>query len=175
MTIESFDDSRIQIIDFDPRTLTPGDRAAVTESGLVKLYSRSQVRTAVADGITLAADEAHISSYADRFAWAATAAMTLLDQPSAPWAEVKNRYYSATGDVEAVDDEEPQYTREQVSQAVDNGIDLAAAKERATVADDLDNLIVNAVLTLLDDPDADFYTVVDENYGESPRVIRSWL
>ncbi|MDI3409283.1 hypothetical protein [Streptomyces cavernicola] len=174
MTTESIDDGRIQVIGFDPSTLSPGDVTVTTESGPVRLYSRAQVRTAVADGLKLAADEAHVSSYADRFAWE-SAVMTLLDQPSALWAEVKSRHHSATDDIEAADDEAPQYTREQISQAVNNGVDLPAAQERRTVADDLDNLIVNAALTLLDDPDADFYKVVTKNYGESPRVVRSWL
>ncbi|MFE3139690.1 hypothetical protein [Streptomyces scopuliridis] len=176
MTIlETFADGRIQVVDFDPGTLRPGDITAATETGPVKLYSRAQVRTAINDGATMAADEAHVSSYADRFAWTITAVMTLLDQPSAPWAAVKNQHYKATVDLVVADDEVPQYTRDQVSQAVNNGIDLAAQHERRTVADDLDNLIVNAALTLLDDPEADFYKVVTECYSESPRIVRSWL
>ncbi|MGC5042430.1 hypothetical protein ACLQ16_03835 [Streptomyces albidoflavus] len=148
---------------------------ATTVTSPVKLYSRAQVRTAVNDGVTMAVDEAHVSSYADRFAWAVTAVMTLLDAPSARWADVKNRHYQPSSDVVAADDEAPQYTREQVSQAVNNGVDLAVEKERRGYADDLDNLVVNAALTLLDDPDADFYKVATECYSESPRVIRSWL
>lgn len=34
---------------------------------------------------------------------------------------------------------------------------------------------MNAALTLLDDPDADFYKVATECYSESPRVVRSCL
>ncbi|MFE2157045.1 hypothetical protein ACFW9M_04440 [Streptomyces lydicus] len=173
--LESFDDGRIELADFDPSAQRPGDLVTVAETGPVKLYSRAQVREAITDGVVLAADEAHVSKATDRFAWAVTAVMTLLDRPSAPWAEVKNRHHAPTGDIVAADDDEPQYTRDQVSQAVNNGIDLAAAKERCTVAEDLDNLIVNAALTLIDDPAADFYTVATKCYSESPRVIRSWL
>lgn len=34
---------------------------------------------------------------------------------------------------------------------------------------------INAALSLLDDPDADFDQVVAECYGERPSVVRSWL
>ncbi|RLU79914.1 hypothetical protein CTZ27_35770 [Streptomyces griseocarneus] len=149
--------------------------ACVADSALTKLYSRAQVSTAINDGATLAADEAHVSSYADRFAWAVTAVMTLLDAPSAPWGEVKNRHYRQAPADAPADDEAPQYTRDQVSRAVNSGIDRAAEHTGRPYADDLDNLVVNAALTLLDDPDADFYKVVAECYSESPRVVRSWL
>ncbi|MEU1313331.1 hypothetical protein ABZ419_31170 [Streptomyces cinnamoneus] len=145
------------------------------DSAPANLYSRDQVRTAINDGVTMAADEAHVSSYADRFAWAVTAVMTLLDAPSAPWGEVKNQHYRQAPADAPADDETPQYTREQVSQAVNSGIDLAAEHTGRPYADDLDNLVVNAALTLLDTPDADFYTVATECYSESPRVVRSWL
>ncbi|WP_445517347.1 hypothetical protein [Streptomyces sp. NEAU-174] len=167
------DDDRIHIVDIDLSTLRPGDILALTEISPVKLYSRDAVRTAMTDGVTMAADEANISSSDDRFVWAHAAAMTLLDKPSANWATVRNAHY-APGPA-PTDDDDPQYTRDQVSQAVNNGIDLAAKHERRTVADDLDNLIVNAALTLLDDPDADFHKVATENYDECPSVIRSWL
>ncbi|GHF33011.1 hypothetical protein GCM10010218_12610 [Streptomyces mashuensis] len=144
------------------------------DSAPANLYSRAQVRTAINHGATMAADEAHVSSYADRFAWAVTAVMTLLDTPSARWDEVENQHHREAP-ADAPDDDAPQYTREQVSQAVNSGIDLAAEHTGRAYADDLDNLVVNAALTLLDDPDADFYTVATECYSESPRVVRSWL
>ncbi|WP_328333455.1 hypothetical protein [Streptomyces sp. NBC_00455] len=174
MSLESRDNARIQVLDFEPAAVHPGDVVASTESGPVKLYSRDAVHTAIVDGVTLAADEAHHSNQADRFTWAITAVMTYLDAPSAPWAEVKNRHYQPTPDA-AEDDETAQYIREQVSQAVNNGVDAAARHTGRRFPDDLDNLVVNAALTLLDDPDADFYTVAVECYSESPRVVRSWL
>lgn len=174
MTIlESFDAARIQVSDFNPTNIVPGDVVAPTKTDQVTLYSRDQVHTAIVDGVVLSADEAHRSNESARFAWAITAAMTYLDAPSASWAEVKNRHYQPTPD--AADDEEPQYIRDQVSQAVNNGVDKAAEHNGRTYPDDLDNLVVNAVLTLLDAPDADFYQVATECYSESPRVVRSWL
>ncbi|AKN68708.1 hypothetical protein QR97_01810 [Streptomyces sp. PBH53] len=155
-------------------TVTDTRPAPGTDTG-VTLYSRAQVRTAIDDGESMAAEQARISPYADRFAWAVSAVMTLLDKPGAPWAEVKNRHYTATPDATPADDDEPQYTRDQVSQAVNNGVDLAAEHERRTYPDDVDNLVVNAALTLLDDPEADFDQVAVECYSESPRVVRSWL
>ncbi|MEU5431122.1 hypothetical protein AB0H73_36715 [Streptomyces olivoreticuli] len=151
-----------------------GNRPQGTDSAPANLYSRAQVRTAINDGATMAADEAHVSSYADRFSWAVSAVMTLLNAPSAHWVEVENQHHRETP-VDAPDDDAPQYTREQVSQAVNSGIDLAAENTGRAYADDLDNLVVNAALTLLDDPDADFYKVTTECYSESPRVVRSWL
>ncbi|MBT2396288.1 hypothetical protein [Streptomyces sp. ISL-100] len=174
MSLEFFDDAPIQVVDFVPTTVRPGDVVASTETGPVKLYSRDEVHTAIVDSVTLAADEAHRSNQADRFAWAITAVMTYLDAPSAPWAEVKNRHYQPTPDA-ADDDEAPQFIREQVSQAVNNGVDASAQHTGRNIPDDLDNLVVNAALTLLDDPEADFYTVAIECYSESPRVVRSWL
>lgn len=176
MTIlESPVDGRIHVADIDTSTLRPGNVPAATKTGPVELYSRAQVNAAINEGVTMAADEAHISSYADRFAWTVTAVMVLLDRPSAPWGEVRNRHHAPTSDAVAADDDEPQYTRDQVSQAVNNGVDLAATRMRRTYADDLDNFIVNATMTLLDDPEADFYKVVAECYSDSARVVRSWL
>ncbi|WP_031102399.1 hypothetical protein [Streptomyces sp. NRRL S-146] len=172
--IASFDADHIQGIDFDPAAFAPGDIPTEAETGPIKLYSRDEVHTAIVDGVTMAADEAHVSNKGDRFTWAVSAVMTYLDAPSAPWAEVKNRHYTATPD--SADDESPQYTRDQVSQAVNNGVDKAAERTgRRRFPDDLDNFVVNAALTLLDTPDADFYTVVAECYSDSPRVVRSWL
>ncbi|GGW94780.1 hypothetical protein [Streptomyces noursei] len=166
----SFDAARTQVIDF-----APGDIVTESGTGPIKLYSRDEVHTAIVDGVTMAADEAHLSHKGDRFTWAISAVMTYLDAPSAPWAEVKNRHYTPTQDT-AADDESPQYTREQVSQAVNNGVDKAAERiGRRRFPDDLDNLVVNAALTLLDAPEADFHAVVVECYSDSPRVVRSWL
>ncbi|MFD7334874.1 hypothetical protein ACFV98_02575 [Streptomyces violascens] len=159
----------------DEQHITLADEDLAPLLSGVGLYSRAAIRAAVENGLTLTADEAYMSRYAVRFAWAETAIMTLLDTPNAPWAEVKNLHYRATDDGVPGDDDVPQFTRDQVSMAVNNGIDLAAVRERRSVADDVDNFIVNAAMTLLDDPAADFYKVVVENYCDSPSVIRSWL
>ncbi|MGW4172434.1 hypothetical protein ACWEGX_36630 [Streptomyces chartreusis] len=139
------------------------------------LYSRAQIRDAIDNGLTMAADEAHLSSSADRFTWARTAAMTLLEMPGAPWSEVKNAHYRATPATPPADDDTPLFTRDQISQAVNNGVDLAAEHNGRPYPDDLDNFVVNAALTLLDNPEADFDQVVAECYGERPSAVRSWL
>ncbi|NGO67007.1 hypothetical protein [Streptomyces boncukensis] len=164
-------------LDIAPGALRPaGPITSAAEGGPARLYSRAEVRTAIEDGATLTADEAHISCYADRFAWPVAAAMVLLDRPNAAWGDVRNlRFGSATGSATPEDDEEPKFTRDQVSQAVNNGVDWAAGRMLRRVADDVDNFIVNAAMTLLDDPDADFYKVVRECYCESPRTVRAWL
>ncbi|MGI5337734.1 hypothetical protein ACQEVS_10195 [Streptomyces sp. CA-181903] len=145
--------------------------APVADPASAELYSRAQVLAAIDDGTTLAADEARTPLPADRFALAVTAVMTLLDEPSASWARVKDRHLQPPS--ETAGDQAPQYTHKRVSKAVNDGVDLAA--EHMGPAPDLDNLVVNAALTLLDDPDATFYTVVAECYADSPRVVRSWL
>ncbi|MFD0440606.1 hypothetical protein [Streptomyces chartreusis] len=139
------------------------------------LYSRAQIREALTNGLTMAADEARLSSSAARFTWARTAAMTLLEKPGATWAEVKSEHNKAAPDEPPTDDDTPRFTRDQVSQAVSNGVDLAANHNGRAIPDDLDNLVVNAALTLLDAPEADFRQVVAECYGERPSVVRSWL
>ncbi len=139
-------------------------------------YSRAQIRKAITSALTMAANEAHhLPSSADRFTWARAAAMTLLEKPGAPWAEVKNDHYKAPPATPPADDDTPLFTRDQVSQAVNNGVDLAAEHNGRSYPDDLDNFMVNAALTLLDDPDADFCQVVAECYGERPSVVRSWF
>ncbi|MGW6569827.1 hypothetical protein [Streptomyces sp. NPDC054975] len=66
------------------------------------------------------------------------------------------------------------YTRDHVSTAVNAAVDLAADKaDRDTT--DTDNFIVNAALTLLENPDATFVDIVHECYDEDPDDVRSWL
>ncbi|MFZ3557141.1 hypothetical protein [Streptomyces sp. BH055] len=151
------------------------DATAAPKAGSVRLYSRAQVRTALDEGVNVTADEAGIDPYDDRFTWAAAAAITLLDEPGAPWAVVKNWHYTGATERPRDDDEVPLFTRDQVSQAVNNGVDLASERQRHEVADDLDNFLVNAALTLLDEPDADFAQIVEDSYGEDPSTVRSWL
>ncbi|MEU9168571.1 hypothetical protein AB0D34_12370 [Streptomyces sp. NPDC048420] len=139
------------------------------------LYSRAQIRDALTNGLTMAADEARLSSSAARFTWARTAAMTLLEKPGAAWAEVKSEHDKTAPNEPPTDDNTPRFTRDQVSQAVNNGVDLAAEHNGRAYPDDLDNFVINAALSLLDDPDADFDQVVAECYGERPSVVRSWL
>jgi hypothetical protein len=67
------------------------------------------------------------------------------------------------------------YSREQVEQAVNAGADLVRddlpAGERDT---DLINLVVNAALTLLDNPGLSLDQVMDGSYDGGAAEVRSW-
>lgn len=67
------------------------------------------------------------------------------------------------------------YTRNQVSEAVNAGADLVTSDigdgERDT---DLVNLVVNAIMTVLDSPDVSLDDVIESNYSVSPEEVRSW-
>ena len=139
------------------------------------LHTRAQIRAALTKGLTMAAAEARLSSSAARFTWARTAAMTLLEKPGAAWAEVKSEHDKATPDKPPTDDDTPRFTRDEVSQAVNNGVDLAAKHNGRAIPDDLDNFVVNAALTLLDNPEAEFGQVVAECYSEPPSIAPSRL
>lgn len=67
------------------------------------------------------------------------------------------------------------YTRDQVAAAVNAGADCI--RDALDVGDrdtDLINLVVNAALTFLDQPEADFDAVVGANYEASAREVRGW-
>jgi hypothetical protein len=140
-------------------------------------YTRSQAHTAVGQGIELAAAESGLDCDAARFTWATAAILTVLDNPRAAWADVEARHAQLQHDEHAreVADGDTQVTRDQVSKAVNDGIDWAAEKVRGRAADDIDNLAVNAVLTLLEDPAASFEDIVASCYGEDPAVVGRWL
>ncbi|MFI5868522.1 hypothetical protein [Streptomyces sp. NPDC051546] len=104
------------------------------------------------------------------------AALTYLDSPGAAWADVCARHVeivaaqAAAGRGENVEDtsdvyEGMRYSRDQVSTAVNAAVDDSAQTVRQQHADDIDNLVVNAVLTLLVHPDASFADIVEECYG----------
>jgi hypothetical protein len=67
------------------------------------------------------------------------------------------------------------YSREQVERAVNAGADLVRdgtpAGERET---DLINLVVNAALTLLDQPGLTLDEVMDASYDGGAAEVRSW-
>ncbi|WP_086822399.1 hypothetical protein [Streptomyces sp. NRRL B-24572] len=137
------------------------------------LFTRTQVKEAISAGIDLTTDEANRSEHEDRFVWASAAMLVLLDEPDAPWAAVRDHRNGAP--VTREDDDVAQFTRDQVARAVDDGVRHVAGASRRRQTDDIDDLIVNATLTLLDDPHADFESIARDNYAVSPRVLRSWL
>ncbi|GAB3902397.1 hypothetical protein ACFQ1S_29725 [Kibdelosporangium lantanae] len=64
------------------------------------------------------------------------------------------------------------FTREDVRSRVLAAADLIDGEDslpRSLPQEDLVNLMVNAIITKLDNPEADFATVLEENYG-----VRRW-
>ncbi len=60
------------------------------------------------------------------------------------------------------------YTKEQVSTAVNSGVDLVIDGDTA-------NLVVNAIMTLLDSPQATIEEIIEECYQEDPETVLSWV
>ncbi|MCG8926635.1 hypothetical protein [Lentzea sp. CC55] len=67
------------------------------------------------------------------------------------------------------------YTLDQVRDAVNNGSDLVrTALDLGDRDDDLLNLVVNAVMSVLEDPNTDLDSAIEENYQLDPSVVLSW-
>lgn len=67
------------------------------------------------------------------------------------------------------------FTREQVSRAVNDGADLVSdTLSLGELETDLINVVVNAALAKLDNPNVDFDTVVEENFDGDPRGWWDW-
>ncbi|MGW3932970.1 hypothetical protein ACWECC_33485 [Streptomyces microflavus] len=122
-------------------------------------FTREEIEQAIDDGYEMAAAEAGVDVdnhdfVATRAAfWAYLAVTAVTTQPGAA-------------------EQEATYTRNQVSTALNRATDDAAAPQ---CADDVDNFAVNAAMTLLDNPDADFETITTECYGEDADVVADWL
>ncbi|MEU2366190.1 hypothetical protein ABZ616_36520 [Streptomyces noursei] len=71
---------------------------------------------------------------------------------------------------------EPVYvwTREDISNAVNNGVDLVNDELGSERDTDLMNIVVNAVMTLLENPHYTLDEVIQECYDEDPEEVRSW-
>ncbi|MFE2184144.1 hypothetical protein [Streptomyces sp. NPDC059455] len=144
-------------------------------------FTLSQIVAALNEGIEMAADESGCNITDERFTWPYAATLVHLDNPDAPWTHVAvrhdaHRQISREGGEEPVSEDGRTFTRDQVSAAVNWAVDEATDFRRlGACADDIDNFVVNAVLTLLDDPDASFDDVVTECYGEGPDRVSSWL
>ncbi|GHG13820.1 hypothetical protein ACFFSH_31105 [Streptomyces filamentosus] len=158
----------------------------MTTAVVTSTLAHPDVVAAIDAGTKMAAEESGRSLSSERFTWATAAALTYLDNTEAPWADVCARHLEITAaqaaacrgdEVEDTSDlyEGMRYSREQVSAAVNAGVDAAAETIREC-ADDIDNLTVNAILTLLDHPDASFAEVVAECYdGEGVDDVSGWL
>ncbi|RZU28239.1 hypothetical protein EV284_6405 [Streptomyces sp. BK022] len=146
------------------------------------VFTLPDILAALHAGVELTADESGLDFLDGRFTWPYAATLARLDNPDTTWSQVSDRHdklrqlWSAGTDLPDTDDDARTYTREQVSTAVNWAVDEAAdINHLGGCADDVDNFLVNAVLTLLDDPDAAFTDVVDECYGEDPDLVSRWL
>ncbi|MEU1071580.1 MULTISPECIES: hypothetical protein [unclassified Streptomyces] len=76
----------------------------------------------------------------------------------------------------AGDIHEPVYvwTREDISNAVNNGVDLVLDELGSERDTDLMNMVVNSVMTLLENPHYTLDEVITECYDEEPEEVRSW-
>ncbi|WKK22999.1 hypothetical protein QZH56_30315 [Streptomyces olivoreticuli] len=67
------------------------------------------------------------------------------------------------------------YTREQISHAINGGADLVTDGLGNGEHDtDLISLVVNAALSLLDDPGLSLDDVMERNYEGGAEEVRSW-
>ncbi|MFJ7205594.1 hypothetical protein ACIQWR_18905 [Streptomyces sp. NPDC098789] len=66
------------------------------------------------------------------------------------------------------------WTREDIATAVNAGADLVTAELGSERDQDLMNMVVNAVLHILENPNASLDEVIRENYEEEPEEVRSW-
>ncbi|OEJ23047.1 hypothetical protein AR457_38285 [Streptomyces agglomeratus] len=132
----------------------------MTTTSDTSTFTREEIEQAIDDGYEMAAAQAGVDVDNDDFVatraafWAYLAVTAVTTQPGAP-AE-----------------QEATYTRDQVSTALNRATDDAAG---SGCADDIDNFAVNAAMTLLDNPDADFETITTECYGEDADEVADWL
>jgi hypothetical protein len=144
-------------------------------------FTLPEIVTALNEGFGMAVAETSLTINEPRFTLPMAATLAHLDNPDLRWQDVMLRHalvqaqVAAEYQVPVPEDDGRTWTRDQVADAVNWAIDEAAATRRlGACADDLDNLAVNAVLTLLGDPEATLDDVAEENYGESARTIARW-
>jgi hypothetical protein len=151
-------------------------------------FTLPEIITALNEGFGMAAAETSLKIKEPRFALPMAAALAHLDGPevAAAPADFAFTYAIVQAHAEARAEAEDEidnsdadgrtWTGDQVAEAVNWAVDWAAgARSPGACADDLDNFTVNAVLTLLHDPEATFETVVSKCYGEDPDEVSGWL
>lgn len=119
------------------------------------------------------ADGAVVSGYARQFAADGEQASALLcaaSDDATAWG-----YTMICAQDGGTSPDSASYTREQVSEAVNVGADLV--RDDLDVGDrdiDLINLVVNAALTLLDEPSLSLDDVIKRCYDAEPAEVRGW-
>ncbi|MFE6639537.1 hypothetical protein ACFVFT_38515 [Streptomyces tendae] len=144
-------------------------------------FTLPDIVTALNGGFGMAAAETPLTIAEPRFTLPMAATLAHLTDPDVKLADVALTYATVRAQIKAEnemtvpEDDGRTWTRDQVADAVNWAIDeVAGTRWLGACADDLDNLAVNAVLTLLDDPDATFEDVAAECYGEDPDEIARW-
>ncbi|MFJ5068403.1 hypothetical protein ACIQC7_18610 [Kitasatospora sp. NPDC088556] len=132
----------------------------------MKTYTWSEFNAALGVGIDMTAEAAEQETTEMPFPVVRAIAETHLANIAWPWE-------LAGVAAPAPEDTPTAFTAEQISQAINGAVDEAAEREGGC-ANDRDNLLVNAVLALLEDPDADLGDVAESCYGEDADTIAAW-
>ncbi|MFJ7004203.1 hypothetical protein ACIQWY_29860 [Streptomyces albidoflavus] len=143
-------------------------------------FSLPEIVAALNDGVGMAVGETPLTIAEARFTWPMAGTLLRLADPEATAADIGQydvlRAQIETGyAISEVPDDGRVWTRDQVSEAVNWAVDQGASTVRGGCADDLDNFVVNAVLSLLDEPGTEFEDVAVESYGETPQTVARWL
>ncbi|MFJ7054765.1 hypothetical protein ACIQU7_23945 [Streptomyces albidoflavus] len=143
-------------------------------------FSLPEIVAALNDGVGMAVGETPLTIAEARFTWPMAGTLLRLTNPEATAADI-GQYDVLRAQIETgyaipeVPDDGRVWTRDQVSEAVNWAVDQGASTVRGGCADDLDNFVVNAVLSLLDEPGTEFEDVAVESYGETPQTVARWL
>ncbi|MCX5216216.1 hypothetical protein OG689_44580 [Kitasatospora sp. NBC_00240] len=129
-------------------------------------YTQTEINTALSAGIEMTAEAAGQEITDAPFPQVRAAALAILANEARPSNEAAS--------IATAPDDGRAFTPEQVNQAVNRAVDDTAERVGRGCANDRDNLLVNAVLTLLEDPEAEFSDVADTCYGEDPDTIAGW-
>ncbi|MFB8290206.1 hypothetical protein [Kitasatospora purpeofusca] len=131
-------------------------------------FTLSDLHTAVTKGTAMTAGAAEQTITDDPFPSFRTTILAYLIAPASDW---KDRESNAARLL--ADQGDPSFTYDQVSEAVNRAVDDTARHEHHG-ANDRDYLFVNAVLTLLNEPQAQLADIAASAYGQDPDTIRSW-
>ncbi|NML55103.1 hypothetical protein HHL19_35760 [Streptomyces sp. R302] len=143
-------------------------------------FTLPEIVAALNDGFQMTAAEAPVPLQHIRFTWPMAATLAHLNDPHLSPGDV-DVLHDAVRDVISTEDEIPEpkddgrtWTRSQVEAAVNWAIDEGAAHLRKGAhADYADTFALNAVLTLLDNPDATFEDITAECFQASADSVAS--
>nr|BEK71359.1 hypothetical protein KPHV_85860 [Kitasatospora purpeofusca] len=131
-------------------------------------FTLADIHTAVTKGTAMTADAAEQAVTDDPFP---SFRITILAYLIAPTSDWKDRRSNAARLL--ADQGDPSFTYDQVREAVNRAVDDTARREHYG-ANDRDYLFVNAVLTLLEEPQATLADIAASAYSQDPDTIRFW-